>query len=302
MRAYEIGTWRASAAVADRFSLLCLVRKSRLVVAVGFVSLWLVSLAATQAEDLQADPVVSKVEGTEIHESDLLLADQDLGPAAKSNDAAARRQQLINYMTDMILAEKLGEAEGLINSTEFKRRYALARKKLLMEMLLDKAGRDAQTEDVLRAAYQQFVSAIEGEPDIRTRHIFFRSDSAVPNSGKIAQERAMAAVRRLRNGEDFAAVLTQVADDSGVQVEGGEVSFGLPVPSGEYAQVAHKLKIGEVSDPVKTDAGWYVIRLEQSRPRPVPSFEAMKEQLARSVARSAHLDFLKRLRANAQIE
>jgi peptidyl-prolyl cis-trans isomerase C len=265
----------------------------------GLASLWLVTLpAVARADDAQDDPIVTRVEGMEIHQSDLALADRDLGPTSRPTDAAARRQQLITYMTDIILAEKLGEAEGISNTTEFKRRYALTRRKLLMEMLLDKAARDAQTDAVLHAAYQQFASAIEGDPDVRTRHILFRIDPAVPSSDATAHERAMSAVGRLRNKEDFAAILA----DAAAQVEDGEVSFGFPVPSGEYAEVAHKLRIGEVSDPVKTGEGWFVIRLEESRPRPVPTFDAMKEQLASYVARNAHLDFLKRLRANAHIE
>ena len=74
------------------------------------------------------------------------------------------------------------------------------------------------------------------------------------------------------------------------------------MPDGEYAAVAHRLRMGEVSDPVKTKMGWYVIKLEELRSRPVPSFESMQEQLRSFVARQAQLEFLNQLRANAHIQ
>ena len=267
------------------------------------LSFWFLAITvAVWAEDAPSDPVVARMDGAEVRESDLALAEKDLGPNFKPKDASARRHQLVTYVTDMILAERLSEAEGITSSPEFKRRYALMRRKLSMEMLLDGAVREAQTDAALHAAYQQFADALKGEPDVRTRHILFKTNPSEANSDETAHEKAIAAVGRLRNGEDFATVETELSHDPAPLVEGGEVGFGAPVPSGEYAAVAHKLRMGEVSDPVKTEMGWYVIKLEEMRSRPVPSFEAMQEQLGSYIARRAQLEFLNRMRANAHIQ
>ena len=287
------------AAFPDRFRPLGSVRNSAIGLMVGLSSLWLLAITvAVRAEDAPSDPVVARMDGAEIRESDLALAEKDLGPNFKPKDASARRHQLVTYVTDMILAERLSEAEGITSSPEFKRRYALMRRKISMEMLLDRAAREAQTDAALHAAYQQFADALKGEPEIRTRHILFKTNPSEANSDETAHEKAIAAVSRLRNGEEFAAVETA----AGPGVEGGEVGFGAPIPDGEYAAVAHGLRMGEVSDPVKTKMGWYVIKLEELRSRPVPSFESMQEQLGSYVARQAQLEFLNQLRANAHIQ
>lgn len=300
-----IGNWFELAsrgpALGNGFSPVATLRCSRMVVALASFCLVVIGSAAW-AQDTQDDPVVAQVDGAQIRESDLALADRDLGPSARPKDAGERRQQLLTYMTDMILAERLGEAEGISDSVEFRRRYALMRRKLLMEMLLDKATRQAQTDAALHAAYDQLAAAIGAQPDIHTLHILFKVESAVPNADKAAHERAVETVRRLRNGDDLAALQADLSHDPAAQAVVGEVGFGVPVPSREYAEAAQKLGVGEVSDPVKSAAGWYVIKLDKSHPQSVPTFEAMKEQLGGYVARNAQLEFLKRLRANAHVE
>jgi peptidyl-prolyl cis-trans isomerase C len=242
------------------------------------------------------------MDSIEIRQSDLALAEQDLGPNFKPKDAPARRHELVTYVMDMILAERLGESEGIADNAEFKRRYTLMRRKLLMEMLLDKAARVAETDRALHNAYDDFAKALNGEPEIRTRHILFKVDNLQPaNSDQAAYERTMAAVRRLGNGEDFAAVAKQLSDDVASRLDGGDLGYGAQMPP-EYASVADGLRIGEISGPVKTELGWHVIKLEDKRSRPVPSFEALKDQLKTNVARNAQLEFLNKLRANARIE
>ena len=279
------------------------VRSCAIGLAFGLLSLSLVApRQAVKAEDAADDPVIARMDSIEIRQSDLALAEQDLGPNFKPKDAQARRHELVTYVTDMILAERLGESEGIADSAEFKRRYTLMRRKLLMEMLLDKAARAAETDGALHKAYDDFAKALNGEPEIRTRHILFKVDNSQRgNSDQAAHERAIAAVRRLRNSEDFAAVARQLSDDSASRLDGGDLGYGAQMPP-EYASVAYGLRIGEISGPVKTELGWHVIKLEDKRSRPVPSFEAMKDQLETSVARIAQLEFLNKMRANARIE
>ena len=219
-----IGRDRASASPAaafpDRFRPLGSVRNSAIGLMVGLSSLWLLAITvAVRAEDAPSDPVVARMDGAEIRESDLALAEKDLGPNFKPKDASARRHQLVTYVTDMILAERLSEAEGITSSPEFKRRYALMHRKISMEMLLDRATREAQTDAAFHAAYQKFADALKGEPDVRTRHILFKTNPSEANSDETAHEKAIAAVGRLRKGEEFAAVET--AAGPGIRGRGG---------------------------------------------------------------------------------
>jgi len=287
-----------AAGKARRFAVAGSALCARIGLIAALSSLWLLTITVVvQAEDAVPDPVIARVDGAEVHESDLALAEQDLGPNFKPKNVSEKRRLLLTYATDMILAEKLAEARGIAAGAEFQRRYALMRRKLAMEMLLEGAVRDAQTDAALHAAYDQLAGALKADPEFRTRHILFKTNASDPKSDETAHDGATTAVHRLRSGEDFAAV-EKAAAPAG---EGGESGFGALV-SADYSRAAHGLRIGEVSDPVKTEIGWYAIKLEELRDRPIPSFESVKEQIASSIARNARLEFLNQMRANAHIE
>jgi peptidyl-prolyl cis-trans isomerase C len=83
-----------------------------------------------------ADPVLARVSGVEIHQSDLALAEEDIGSNIPAQTPEAKRDYLINYVADMILVSKAAEAKKVADSNDFKQRLAFARNKVLMELLL----------------------------------------------------------------------------------------------------------------------------------------------------------------------
>ena len=86
----------------------------------------------------QSDPVVAKVNGVEIHESDLAMAEEDVGqnPQLQAMPPEARRDYMVSYLADVILAAKAAEGKKVADQKEFKGRLAFIRNKLLMETLL----------------------------------------------------------------------------------------------------------------------------------------------------------------------
>jgi peptidyl-prolyl cis-trans isomerase C len=70
----------------------------------------------------------------------------------------------------------------------------------------------------------------------------------------------------------------------------------------EFAEVAFKLEKGQVSDPVKTQFGWHIIKVEDKRTKPAPTFEQVKDQLETYVMRKAQAEYVAKLRAGAKIE
>ncbi len=96
---------------------------------------------------------------------------------------------------------------------------------------------------------------------------------------------------RLKAGEDFAKVAAEMSKDPGSGKEGGDLGWFTKdrmVP--EFAEAAFKLKPGEVSDPVKSQFGWHVIKLEDLRAKPLPSFDDVKDQIAQYLTRKAQTD------------
>jgi peptidyl-prolyl cis-trans isomerase C len=70
----------------------------------------------------------------------------------------------------------------------------------------------------------------------------------------------------------------------------------------EFAEVAFKMYPGQVSNPVKTQFGWHIIKVEDRRSRPVPEFEQVKSQIEAFIARRAQSELVAQLRESAKIE
>src|SRR4029453_14963982 len=69
-----------------------------------------------------------------------------------------------------------------------------------------------------------------------------------------------------------------------------------------FAETAFRLEPGQVSEPVKSQFGWHVIKLEEKRVKSVPPFEEMKEQVEQYLTRKAQQELVLKLRQNAKIE
>src|SRR5258708_7192761 len=115
-------------------------------------------LAATQAQaQAQPDKVVAKVSGIEIRESDLTMAEEDMGQQAQQLQGDAKRDALVGYLADVIIVSKAAEAKKVTEQKEFKSRIAFIRNKLAMEMVLVEEGKAATTDAAMRKVYDEAV-------------------------------------------------------------------------------------------------------------------------------------------------
>ena len=120
------------------------------------------------------DPVVAKVNGVEIHQSDLTMAEEDIGQNLPQGGEDAKRDYLVSYLSDMILLAQAAEERRLQDDPAFKRRASLARNKVLMETLLQSEGRKSLTDQALHAVYDDAVKQMGNEEEVHARHILFR--------------------------------------------------------------------------------------------------------------------------------
>jgi peptidyl-prolyl cis-trans isomerase C len=244
------------------------------------------------AGSASADPkVVAKVDGAAITEDDLADAMADIGPGLPQKlDAAARQKYVLDYLIDLKLAAKKAEADKLDQGPEFTRKLAYYRDKLAMEQLLGSVAKAATTEEAERKAYDEAAKAEPPQEEIHARHIL------VPT-----EDEAKAALARVKGGEDFAKVATELSKDPGS--EGGDLGWFTKdrmVP--EFSEQAFKLKEGEISEPVHTQFGWHIIKVEGKRTKTFPPFEQLKDQAAHYVAQKAESETIAQLHAAAKIE
>jgi peptidyl-prolyl cis-trans isomerase C len=237
------------------------------------------------------DPVVARVNGVDIKQSDLQLADEDVGADMQAASPEAKREHLISYLADIIMVTQAADKKKLADSPEFKRRLAFLRNKLLMGYELQEEAKAAVNEEALQQTYNDAVKSMGGQEEVRARHILVDTE----DEAKALQE-------QLKSGADFATLAKEKSKDPGA-AEGGDLGYFTKdqmVP--EFADVAFKMYPGQVSNPVKTQFGWHLIKLEDKRTKQPPEFEKVKDQIEAFLARKAQTDFIAKLRQSAKIE
>ena len=240
-----------------------------------------------------SDPVVAKIDGVEVRESDVTLAEEDLGsnvPQQLTGDA--KRDFIISYLTDIMLVAKAAEAKQVPDSKEFKSRLAFIRSKLLMESILQTEGKSAVTDQAMRQVYDEAVKQMSTEEEVRARHILVTTE-----------DEAKAILAEITKGADFEKLAKEKSKDPGAAAQGGDLGYFTKeqmVP--EFAEMAFKMSKGTISDPVKSQFGWHIIKVEDKRSKTPPPFEQVKDQVETFVIRKAQADYVTKLRGAAKIE
>jgi peptidyl-prolyl cis-trans isomerase C len=248
-----------------------------------------VTTTLLQAED--ADPVVARANGVDIRASDLAYAEEEIGGNMPNLPPQQKRDYLITYLGDVIVLSQNADQQKLGDRPEVKRRLVFDRNRLLMEALLQDAGRAALTEEAEHKVYDEAVKQMPTEEEVHARHIL------VPT-----EDEAKAVLADLKKGADFAAVAKEKSKDPAA-VEGGDLGYFTKdqmVP--EFSAVAFKLGKGELSDPVKTQFGWHIIKVEDKRAKPTPTFDQVKAQVDNYIAHRAQAALVEKLRSGANIE
>jgi len=271
--------------------------------AVGFAA-FLAATALASAQAPPSDPVIAKVNGVEIRQSDLNIAEEDLGRDMPANDEAGKRDYLVNYLTDLLLIAKAAEAKKIPDSAEFKQRLAFVRNKALMETVLAQESKTALTEPALRKIYDDATKTMGGQQEVRARHILIRvNDPNDQAASKTAEDKVKNTIERIKKGEDFVTLAKALTEDPSGKQDGGDLGYftrDQMVP--EFSEVAFSLEKGQVSAPVKTQFGWHVLKVEDKRTRQPPPFDQVRGEIEQFAQRKAQVDLVTKLRADAKIE
>jgi peptidyl-prolyl cis-trans isomerase C len=166
------------------------------------------------------------------------------------------------------------------------------REKVLLDEYIAVETKKQVTLDAMKKLYEESIKSVTPEEEARARHILVETE-----------DEAKAVAKRVKGGEDFAKVAGEVSKDPGSGKEGGDLGWFTKdrmVP--EFSEAAFKMKPGEVSEPVKSQFGWHVIKLEETRTKPLPSFDEVKDQVEQYLTRKVQNDIVVALRAKGQVE
>jgi len=251
----------------------------------------LVLFAGLQVRAEDANPVLAKVNGAEIRQSDVTLAEEELGPSLAQMDPATKKDNVLAFLIDMKIVAKAAEDKKIAERDDFKTRLAFARNRLLMDNLLAVEGKAATTDEAMKKVYDEASKQIASEQEVHARHILVETE-----------DEAKSVAEELKKGADFAELAKKKSKDPGAS-DGGDLGFFTKeqmVP--EFSAVAFALEPGKISDPVKSQFGWHIIKVEEKRDRKPPSFDQVRSQIETYVTRKAQSDYVTQLRQTAKVE
>lgn len=239
----------------------------------------------------QAD-VVATINGEPVTEADLAMAMSDLNEQFAQLPEDQRRAAALSAVIEIRLMAEAAETAGLAEGDEFARRMALLRQRALHSSFIDREIAAKVTDEAVRARYDKQIAETPPVNEIRARHIIVDS-----------KEEAEAIIKELEAGGDFEAIAKEKSKD-GAAAQGGDLGYftqGRMVP--EFEQAAFALDVGAYSkEPVQTQFGWHVIKVEDKRVQQPPAFEQVAEQFRTLVLREAYFAKVRELREAAAVE
>jgi peptidyl-prolyl cis-trans isomerase C len=257
--------------------------------------------SAVAPQPADANPVLARVDGAELRLNDVMAtAAEALPPEMRDVPAATLRamlppqvfQQLVDRaITDRVMVNA-ARAAGLERDEELRRRIRAFEEGELRDTLLRREVLPKVTDEALRARWQRDVAARPAEEEVRARHIL------VPNEAD-----ARSILAEVQRGGNFEEIARRRSADPAAR-NGGDLGFfrrGDMVS--EFSTAAFALQPGQVSpQPVRSQFGWHVIKLEERRTGSGPTFDESKEALRQSLIEEEVQAVIARMRGAARIE
>jgi len=185
------------------------------------------------------------------------------------------------------------EKRGIAASADFRSQMELARQSILIRELFEDYRKKNPVADAdARIEYDKFKAQATGT-EYRARHILVDKE-----------EEATALIRKIKAGEKFEDLAKANSKDSGSGANGGDLDFAKPdsyVP--EFGGALTKLKPGEMTaTPVKSQFGWHIIRLEETREAAFPAFDEVKAQIKQRIEQVTLQRYQEELRTKAKTD
>ncbi len=245
---------------------------------------------AAQAQNLPQNAVAT-VNGIVITYDDISLAEDELIGLVGQLPEQQRFETLVGYMVDRILAAKAAREAGLADTPEVEKRRAFMEQKALQDVYIGKLLMEKVSDDKVAAYYKKNIVNGPKQQEVRARHILVDSEDV-----------ALAIIAALKNGGDFEQ-LAKERSKGPSGASGGDLGyFDRDAMVAPFADAAFKLKKGQISNPVKTQFGWHVIKLEDKRNKPTPSLEEVSGQIYQILISEARREIYDDMREGADVK
>lgn len=225
--------------------------------------------AAPQEAEKPKDYKILEVDGKAIKYSEVEKVWKGLFPDGQAPDLSrfddkVRQNVLRGVISERVIYKK-AMASGVENSPEVKDMLERLKQKLITQAFLEQQVDAKVTDADVRAEYDKRAKAKKGKQEVRARHILVKTEDEAKDIKK-----------QLDDGTNFEKLAREKSTDKSSAVRGGDLGYfdeNEMVPS--FSKAAFALDKGDVSEPVKSDFGWHIIKMEDKRDAKMPPFEDM---------------------------
>lgn len=250
------------------------------------------SILAQPVTAQETNPV-ARVGETIITEADLATATEMYAGQLGSMPEDARRSVIVDALIDMQLAKDAARTAGLDQTDAYKRQIAFIEGQTLRVAYMEAEIAKRVDDAAVRQAYDAQVQRMPPVEEFRASHILLATEAD-----------AASVIDALKAGGDFATLARERSLDEASKANGGDLGFtarGATLPAIENALAG--LAPGQVSPaPVQSAFGFHVVRLDETRTRPAPSFETVAPQIRQGLEGQAAQAIIAELRAATTVE
>lgn len=269
-------------------------KSSQFAVLLLSASLSFTSAAPASAEDAATSEktVIANVNGKDITELDLTLAETEIGSDLGQLAPGTRRRVLLEYVIETQLMADALEKEKAASGPYLDSALAYFERRAKREAYFENKIKTTVSEAAAKTFFEDRVKTMKPEEEVKARHILVETE-----------EEARDIKEKLARGGDFAELAKEFSKDPGTKENGGLLGFfsrGQMVP--QFEEAAFSIEPNEDSEPVQSRFGWHIIRVEEKRQKPLPKFEEVKERILNGMIHQKAQAVAQQLRGDAKIE
>src|SRR4030042_2091786 len=204
----------------------------------------------------------------------------------------------------------IAKKKGFNKKPEIKNQIELMINNFLTAVYLQKEIVEKITinDDKAHAYYKDHPEIFKTPEKIRVKHILIKvAASASDEEKKKASQKAEEVLIKIKGGEDFSKLASEISDDPGTKEKGGGLDFfskGTMVPA--FEEAAFSLKPGEISGIIETEYGYHIIKMEEKKEALLEPYEnikdKVKDQALQEIRKSAVTEFLEKAVKDARVE
>lgn len=202
------------------------------------------------------------------------------------------QELLVRSYINQKLFEQEANKLGIKKSETFKNKLKMAESQMLQQELIERYLQNTLTQQMIDEEYNALIKNLTGQREIKVSHILVDTE-----------EKSKEIKKKLNKGSKFEDLAKDLSKDEGSRINNGELGYvlkGQLVP--EFESKAFSMKKGEISEPTKTQFGWHIIKVIDSRIVEIPTKEQAENGIKGKLSREAIEKYFTQLASDANVK